>query len=181
MAYINGDDDEVSYRADGKSIARAATRTIVALITLASQGWAQGVGMTMPVTAPPDACHLNINVSGGGSFTVPSTPSLLLPVDEYNVTPSWAQDEPNGSSQSNPSAVSGLCQPSWNSCPATGSISEQDGRLTPFLRGYAASQDAKYILLGALWTELGQTVPGNPNISTCGSSSVSNSDCAKAL
>jgi pimeloyl-ACP methyl ester carboxylesterase len=32
-----------------------------------------------------------------------------------------------------------------------------------------------------LWTELGQTVTGNPNISSCGSSSVSSSDCAKAL
>lgn len=128
--------------------------------------------MTMPVTPPAEACSINIQSSPGSPFTIPTSPSALLPVGGYQLAPSGFLDS------SAASLVSGGCSTSWMSCPGSGNISEQDGRLNPFLRGSASSQDAKYILLTAVWASLGLNIPGNPALATCGGTNVA---CATAL
>ncbi|MGB7745459.1 MAG: hypothetical protein WBL41_22015 [Terracidiphilus sp.] len=135
-----------------------------------------GVGMTMPITPPAESCSLDIQ-----SFaSVPASPAELLPLDGYKPAQSASTINPLNPSDT----VTGSCNSSWASCPLAGSISEQDGRLNVFLRGYAASQDAKYILVSAVWAQLGQSIPGNPNISSCGglvSGSGSAANCATAI
>jgi len=131
-----------------------------------------GVGMTMPVNPPAESCSLNIT----STPTVPSPVTQLLPLDGY-------KPPQVGGGTINPlngaDTIFSSCNKSWASCPSSGTISEQDGRLNSFLRGYSASQDAKYILASAVWTQLGLTIPGNPNISTCGADS--NANCATAM
>jgi pimeloyl-ACP methyl ester carboxylesterase len=140
------------------------TRRVLILVVIAYpvNVWTQGVGMTMPVDATPsEGCSLDIS-SQNNPFKVPDSPSDLLPVDSYKLAPSAFLDD-------NPiNFVSESCSTSWSSCPASGNINEQDGRINKFLRSYASSQDAKYILVGAVWTQLGVTPTGNPSISSCG-------------
>ena len=128
----------------------------------------------MPVSAPPKSCSLNIQ----SRASVPQSPAWLLPIDGYKPSQSSAPLD-------NTDIVSGPCNTSWASCPSSGTISEQDGRLNNFLRGYAKSQDAKYILASAVWAQLGHSVPNNPNISFCNnavtSSAGSGANCATAL
>lgn len=151
-----------------KSICLVVFLTLTAWSTQCSNG----IGMTMPVNRPSETCHLNIFSSPTMPFTVPTTTSALLPVDAYELAPNGFLDNTTGS------FVSGSCSISWQACPGTGTINEQDGRLNPFLRFYAATQDAKFILVSAVWTALGQTVPGSPSFSTCGGTAV---QCAGAL
>jgi pimeloyl-ACP methyl ester carboxylesterase len=149
--------------------------SIAAVLIFTSPSWA-GVGMTMPVTAPAESCSLNIQ----STASVPQWPANLLPVDGYKPGQSSQTIDPLDSTD----VVSGTCNTSWASCPSSGTINEQDGRINKFLRGYASAQDARYILVSAVWTQLGQTVPGNPNISSCGgfaSGTGSSANCATAL
>lgn len=148
-----------------------ATFLVVILTVFSHPCGGQGVGMTMPVNPPAEACKLNINAAFG-RFGVPQPPSLLLPVQNYNMTPSWALDTTSAS------VVSGSCDTSWKACPSSGSITESDGRLNPSLRGYASSQDARYLLVSAVWAQLGVAIAGNPTLASCADTS---SDCATAL
>jgi hypothetical protein len=156
-------------------IANVSASSIIMLTCFTIQSLA-GIGMTMPVEPPAETCTLNIfgNAPTAGSAT------QLLPLGGY----SPAQNSQTINPLDSTDALSTTCNTSWASCPSSGNVNEQDGRLNGFLRGYAASQDAKYILLSAVWAQLGLTVPGNPNISTCGgfiSGAGSNANCAPAM
>jgi hypothetical protein len=151
----------------------ASSGIILACLTIQSVA---GIGMTMPVDPPAETCTLNI----AGSAGTPGSSPDLLPLGDYNPPQNSQSINPLSSTDN----LSTTCDKSWASCPSDGSVNEPDGRLNSFLRGYAASQDAKYILASAVWTQLGLTVPGNPNISTCGgftSGAGSNANCATAL
>ncbi len=124
----------------------------------------------MPVSPPAERCSLNI--ASSNPFTVPGSPSTLLPVGGYELAPAEFSD-PNSIN-----FVNGSCQPSWQSCPANGTIDEQDGRVSPFLRFYAQTQDTNFMLASAVWTALGLTPPGPPSGTACGGTS---SDCAVAI
>ena len=102
--------------------------------------------MTMPVNPPPESCTLNIS---GGDTAYSMIP--LLPLGGYNPAGNSGTISPLNSAD----VVSTTYKTSWASCPSSGSINEQDGRLNSYLRGYAASQDSKYILVSAVWTQLG--------------------------
>ena len=161
-----------------RRIGRLAVR--MSRVWLALGWWAgptlAGVGMTMPVTPPAETCNLNIPSNPGVPFVVPSLLSNLLPAGGYELAPEGFLDE------TPPSFVSGPCSTNWQACPAAGptpgNVNEQDGRLNSFLIFNAATQDSKFILLSAVWTALGQSIPGAPGITTCGGLAVA---CAKHL
>ena len=161
------------------NLVRLVTATVfiaavsVCVLTLCPiRSLALGLGMTMPTSAPAEAQDLNLGFRPAAPFTVPDPPTTLLPAAGYEAAPRGFLD---GSALS---FVTGTCTPNATTCPASGMIREQDGRLNQFLRGSASSQDAKYILLNAVWTALGLGVPGNPSISSCGSNPAT---CASAL
>lgn len=148
-----------------------------AVLIFLSGTCAAGVGMNYPpVDAGSETCTLNINSA---------LPTGILPFG-YHWAPSTFLDASN--------MVSGSCTTSPETCPTSGpsqgQINEQDGRLVGLLRLNAQTQDAKAILVNAVWTYLGLASPGL--VSTVGNGGVtltpcggagqpSNKECAKAL
>ena len=138
---------------------RSTIRLVVFRLFLGT-AWA-GIGMTMPVDGPAEPCNANATIPGT-QFQVPSNLASLLP--SGYVLP---LENPGFLDTSGQSEVAGSCNTGWFACPSTGSIVEQDGRLNPFLRAYAQSRDAKYLLASAVWTALGQAIPNNPALASC--------------
>lgn len=99
-----------------------------------------GIGMQEPTTPPTESCSL---------FLDSSLPEPLLPFG-YK----WASK----TSLDSTSLLSGSCSYSPETCassgPNAGTINEVTGRLSPILRADAQLQDARAILLNAVWMYL---------------------------
>ena len=132
-------------------------------ITLPPPHAVAGLGMTMPVTPPVETPDLDIN---------PALPYGLLPFG-YHVVPAGFADATAMLTGSCNKPTDKACVPSWH-----GQVSEQDGRLNPFLRANAASHDAKLLLVRAVWNSLGLPLPGSLVGMNCG---VPDPACATAL